>query len=82
MDSTPLDVFALDPVTLRWVRAELTVALDWYTRCVTGLRVTPMSTKSIDAATVLYQTFRPRPAGDETGPRKPCGPTTASPARC
>ena len=28
MDSTPLDVFALDPLTLRWVRAELTVALD------------------------------------------------------
>ena len=63
MDSTRLDVFALDPVTLRWVRAELTVALDWYTRCVTGLRVTPVSTKSIDAATVLYQTFRPRPPG-------------------
>ena len=63
MDSTPLDVFALDPVTLRWVRAELTVALDWYTRCATGLRVTPVSTKSIDAATVLYQTFRPRPPG-------------------
>jgi transposase InsO family protein len=63
MDSTPLDVFALDPVTLRWVRAELTVALDWYTRCVTGLRVTPASTKAIDAATVLYQTFRPRPPG-------------------
>ena len=65
MDTTRLDVFALDPVTLRWVRAELTVALDWYTRCVTGLRVTPVSTKSIDAATVLYQTFRPRPAGQE-----------------
>jgi transposase InsO family protein len=63
MDSTRLDVFALDPVTLRWVRAELTIALDWYTRCVTGLRVTPVSTKSIDAATVLYQTFRPRPPG-------------------
>ena len=63
MDSTPLDVFALDPLTLRWVRAELTVALDWYTRCVTGLRVTPVSTKSIDAATVLYQTLRPRPPG-------------------
>jgi hypothetical protein len=28
MDSTVLDVFALDPVTLRWVKAELTVALE------------------------------------------------------
>jgi len=64
MDSTVLDVFALDPVTLRWVRAELTVAMDWYTRCVTGLRVTPVSTKSIDAATVLYQSFRPRAPGE------------------
>jgi transposase InsO family protein len=73
MDSTPLDVFALDPVTLRWVRAELTVALDCYTRCVTGLRVTPASTKSIDAATVLYQTFRPRPPG-KTWPKEAVWP--------
>ena len=65
MDTTRLDVFALDPLTLRWVHAELTVGMDWYTRCVTGLRVTPVSTKSIDAATVLYQTFRPRPPGQD-----------------
>lgn len=32
MDTTRLDVFALDPLTLRWVQAELTVAMDWYTR--------------------------------------------------
>jgi hypothetical protein len=36
MDTTRLDVFALDPVTLRWVQAELTVGMDWYTRCITG----------------------------------------------
>ena len=63
MDTTRLDVFALDPMTLRWVQAELTVAMDWYTRCITGLRLTPVSTKSVDAAAVLYQSFRPRPAG-------------------
>ena len=63
MDTTRLDVFALDPVTLRWMQAELTVAMDWYTRCVTGMRVTPVSTKAIDAAAVLYQAYRPRPAG-------------------
>jgi hypothetical protein len=27
-------------VTLRWVQAELTVAMDLYDRCVTGLRLT------------------------------------------
>ena len=65
MDTTRLDVFALDPITLRWVQAELTVGMDWYTRCVTGIRVTPVSTKSVDAAAVLYQAYRPRPAGKE-----------------
>jgi hypothetical protein len=54
MDTTRLDGFALDPITLRWVQAELTVGMDWYTRCVTGIRVTPVSTKSVDAAAVLY----------------------------
>ncbi|WP_158879583.1 Mu transposase C-terminal domain-containing protein [Amycolatopsis anabasis] len=65
MDSTRLDAFALDPVTLRWINSELTVAMDWYDRCVVGLRLTPVSTKSVDAASVLYQVFRPRPAGAE-----------------
>ncbi|MET0994283.1 MAG: Mu transposase C-terminal domain-containing protein [Mycobacterium sp.] len=65
MDTTRLDVFALDPLTLRWVQAELTVGMDWYTRCVTGIRVTPVSTKSVDAAAVLYQAYRPRPPGRE-----------------
>lgn len=62
MDTTRLDVFAMDPITLRWVQVELTVAMDWYTRCITGLRLTAVSTKSIDAMTVLYQTYRPVPA--------------------
>ncbi len=63
MDTTRLDVFALDPVTLRWLQAELTVGMDWYTRCISGIRLTPVSTKAIDAAATLYQAFRPRPAG-------------------
>jgi transposase InsO family protein len=65
MDTTRLDVFALDPLTLRGVQAELTVGMDWYTRCITGIRVTPVSTKSVDAAAVLYQAYRPRPAGTD-----------------
>lgn len=68
MDTNRLDVFALDPVTLRWVQAELTVAMDWYTRCIVGMRITPASTKSIDAASVLYECFRPRPAPDHWPP--------------
>ncbi|MDX1873309.1 Mu transposase C-terminal domain-containing protein [Mycolicibacterium sp. 120266] len=65
MDTTRLDVFALDPLTLRWMQAELTVGMDWYTRCITGVRVTPVSTKAVDAAAVLYQGFRPLPADEE-----------------
>ena len=65
MDTTRLDVFGFDPVTLRWVQAELTVAMDWYTRCITGIRLTPVSTKAVDAAATLYQAYRPRPAGGD-----------------
>jgi len=64
LDTTPLDVFAMEPVTCRWVQAELTCAMDLYTRCITGLRLTPVSTKAVDVAAVLYETVRPRPAGD------------------
>jgi transposase InsO family protein len=63
MDSTRLDVFAFDPFTLRWVQAELSVGMDWYTRCITGIRLTPVSTKAVDVSAVLYQSFRPRRAG-------------------
>ncbi|WP_328732891.1 TnsA-like heteromeric transposase endonuclease subunit [Streptomyces caniferus] len=63
MDTNRLDVFAMDPLTLRWVQPELTVAMDWYDRCVTGLRLTPVSTKSVDVAATLFQTYRPGPAG-------------------
>ncbi|WPW26343.1 Mu transposase C-terminal domain-containing protein [Streptomyces atratus] len=73
MDTTRLDVFAFDPVTLKWVQAELTVAMDWYTRCITGVRVTPVSTKAVDAAAVLFQTYRPRPV-PETWPKEAAWP--------
>ncbi|MFE3429432.1 transposase [Streptomyces sp. NPDC059171] len=63
MDSTRLDVFAFDPLTLKWVQAELSVGMDWYTRCITGIRLTPVSTKAVGVSAVLFQSFRPRPAG-------------------
>ena len=50
LDTTRLDVFGIDPITLRWIRIELTAAMDWYTRCIVALRLTPVSTKAIDAA--------------------------------
>lgn len=59
LDTTALDVFAMEPLTLRWVGVELTIALDLYSRCVVGLRLSPMSTKSVDAAVVLYETLMP-----------------------
>ena len=59
LDTTPLDVFAMEPVTLRWVRCELTIAMDLYSRCITGLRLSPVSTKSVDAALVLFEALRP-----------------------
>jgi transposase InsO family protein len=59
LDTTPLDVFAMEPLTLRWVRLELTVALDLYSRCILGLRLSPVSTKSVDAALVLFETLVP-----------------------
>jgi len=61
LDTTRLDVFAMDPVTLRWVQAELTASMDLYDRCVTGLRLTPVSTKAVDAAAVLFESIRPLP---------------------
>lgn len=68
LDTTRLDVYAMDPATLRWVNVELSVAMDAYSRCILALRLTPVSTKSIDAAAVLYQCYRPRPAGADWPP--------------
>ena len=62
LDTTRLDVFGVDPVTLRWTRIELSAAMDWYTRCVVGLRLTPVSTKAVDAAAMMFQVYRPPPA--------------------
>jgi len=65
MDTTRLDVFALDPATLRWAQAEPTVGVGRYTRCITGIRLTPVSMKAVDAAAARHQAYRPRPAGKD-----------------
>ncbi|BDZ42462.1 integrase/transposase [Paraoerskovia sediminicola] len=66
LDTNDLDVFAMEPVTLRWVKVQLTAAMDLYSRCIVGLKVTPVSTKAIDVASVLYECVRP---ADEADPR-------------
>ncbi|PYC87507.1 integrase [Streptomyces tateyamensis] len=75
LDTNTLDVFAMEPVTCRWVQCELTIAMDLYDRCITGLRLTPVSTKAVDVAGVLFETVRPRsPARSGTAEALPyCG---------
>lgn len=59
MDTTYLDVFALNPINGEWVRVEMTFALDVYSRCMLGMRLTPVSTKSVDVAAVLTEAMFP-----------------------
>ncbi|MFG2725446.1 integrase [Streptomyces canus] len=74
LDTNCLDVFAMEPVTCRWTQCELTVAMDLYSRCITGLRLTPVSTKSTDVAGVLFETVRPREVPEDGGESLPyCG---------
>jgi transposase InsO family protein len=71
LDTQDLDVFAMEPVTCRWVRTQLTIAQDLFTRGITGLRVTPVSTKAVDVAGILYQAIVPQPA-PEDWPEEAC----------
>jgi transposase InsO family protein len=73
LDTQSLDVFAMEPVTCRWVAAQLTVAQDLFTRAVVGLRVTPVSTKAVDVAGVLYQAVVPQ-AAPADWPAEACWP--------
>lgn len=68
MDTTSLNVFALTPVTGKWVPVDLTIAMDLYSRCVLGLRLTPGSTKSIDVASVIVEAIYPFDRHGETIP--------------
>ena len=59
IDTTALDVFAVDPLTLKWVSLELTLALDLYTRSILAWRFTPRGTKGLDAALILRDVITP-----------------------
>lgn len=62
LDTNRLDVWALNEITLEWVRTELTVAMDVYSGCILGLRLSPVSTKSMDVAPVLFEVIQPHEA--------------------
>ncbi|WP_280494877.1 transposase [Nocardia farcinica] len=63
LDTQDLDVFAMEPVTCRWVRTQLTVAQDLFDRQIVGLKVTPVSTKAFDVAGVLFEAVTGRGSG-------------------
>ncbi len=58
-----MDVFAMEPVTLRWVNTKLTMAMDLYDRRIAGLRLRPIAVQSPDVAPVLFQTVTPQTWG-------------------
>lgn len=63
LDTQDLDVFVMEPVTCRWVRAQLTVAQDLFDRQIVGLTVTAVSTKAVDVAGVLFEAVTGRGGG-------------------
>ncbi|MEU9042421.1 MULTISPECIES: hypothetical protein [unclassified Kitasatospora] len=63
LDTQDLDVFATEPATCRWLPAQLTVAQDLFDRQILGLWVTPMSTKAVDVAGVLFEAITGRSGG-------------------
>ncbi|HNV41718.1 MAG TPA: transposase [Ornithinibacter sp.] len=77
MDGYKLDVFAMEPVTMRWVNTELTVAMDLYDRGIKGIRLRPVAAKSADVAGVLLQCLTPQQWGHRPG--SPTGPYAGVP---
>lgn len=61
IDSTPLDVFALDPVNFEWLPLELTIALDLFSRSIVAAMLTPRGTRGVDLALLLRDVIGPKP---------------------
>ena len=61
IDTTSLDVFAIDPFTFQWVRLDFTAALDVCTRSILAFRLTPFSTQGVDLALLLSDLLSPTP---------------------
>lgn len=77
MDGYKLDVFAMEPVTMRWVNTEVTVAMDLFDRSIKGIRLRPVAAKSADVADVLLQCLTPQQWGHQPG--SPTGPYAGVP---
>jgi transposase InsO family protein len=61
IDTTSLDVFAIDPFTFQWVKLDFTAALDVCTRSILAFRLTPFSTQGVDLALLLSDLLSPTP---------------------
>jgi putative transposase len=61
IDTTRLDVFAIDPFTFQWVGLDLTAALDVCTRSILAFRLTPFSTQGVDLVLLLSDLLSPTP---------------------
>ena len=61
LDTTGLDVFAIDPFTFQWVGLDFTAALDVCTRSILAFRLTPFSTQGVDLALLLSDLLSPAP---------------------
>ena len=61
IDTTSLDVFAIDPFTFQWVGLDLTAALEVCTRSILAFRLTPFSTQGVDLALLLSDLLSPTP---------------------
>jgi transposase InsO family protein len=61
IDTTSLDVFAIDPFTFQWVGLDFTAVLDVCTRSILAFRLTPFSTQGVDLALLLSDLLSPTP---------------------
>jgi hypothetical protein len=61
IDTTRMDVFAIDPFTFQWVGLDLTAALDLCTRSILSFRLTPRETQGVDLALMLADLISPAP---------------------
>jgi putative transposase len=58
-DATTLNVFALDPITMKWVQVQLSVAIDLYSRSLVAWRLTPTLSR-VDASFLLFDILAPK----------------------
>ena len=65
IDSTPLDAFAIDPVSYKWVSLQLTIAFDLFSRSILAWRFTARDASAVDAALLLHDIIKPEPMRPE-----------------